>query len=118
MTLSFNLRRFDFMEAQLSMKFALRGIELPRELLRRVEGGRWMTFIGCYRLYLQHEAEIQEADREALHQRFKTILHTFRPSRLPLRYRWKPGNWLTTSTRMFDLQQRAYMAGRRFFLNK
>lgn len=106
MTISFNLRRFDFMEAQLSLKWALKDVDIPEALRQRVEGNRWYTFIGCYRLYLQHEAEIEEPDRQQLQQRFQTILHTFRPSRLKLRYRWKPGYWLTTNTRLFDLQQR------------
>lgn len=106
MTISFNLRRFDFMEAQLSLKWALKGVDIPQRLRQRVEGNRWYTFLGCYRLYLQHEKEIEEADRRQLQQRFSTILHTFRPSRLKLRYRWKPGYWLTTNTRLFDIQQR------------
>lgn len=108
MTISFNMRRFDFMEAQLSLKFALKNVPLNKSLRQRVEGGRWMTFIACYRLYLQHETEIEKADRQALCKRFDTILHTFRPSQLPLRYRWKPAYWLTTSLHFFDLQQRAY----------
>ena len=108
MTISFNLRRFDFMEAQLSLKFALKDVALTKELRRKVEGDRWRTFIGCYRLYLQHEQEIAEADQTVLHHRFATILHTFRPSQLAFRYRWKPGYWLTTNTRFFDLQQRIY----------
>lgn len=108
MTFSFNLRRFDFMEAQLSLKWALKNVSLPQKLRKRMEGDRWITFIACYRLYLQHEKEIAEHEREALHERFNTILHTFRPSRLPLHYRWKPGYWLTLSLRFFDLQQRAY----------
>jgi len=108
MTISFNLRRFDFMEAQLSMKWALKDVELPKKLRERVEGGRWMTFIACYRLYIQHEKEIKDEDRQALQKRFKTILHTFRPSRLPLRYRWRPGYWLAVSMRFFDWQQRLF----------
>ena len=108
MTLSFNLRRFDFMEAQLSLKWALKNVALPQKLRKRMEGDRWITFIACYRLYLQHEKEIAENEKDALHKRFNTILHTFRPSRLPLHYRWKPGYWQTLSLRFFDLQQRAY----------
>ena len=108
MTISFNLRRFDFMEAQLSLKWALKNVELPQQLRRKVEGDRWMTFISCYRLFLRHEKEIGDDDRAELQKRFNTILHTFRPTRLALRFRWKPGYWLSTSTRVFDLQQRAY----------
>ena len=108
MTISFNLRRFDFMEAQLSMKWALKGVELPLKLRQRVEGDRWSTFIACYRLYLEHEQELTDSERHSLNERFNTILHTFRPSRLPLRFRWKFGYWLTISLRFFDWQQRAF----------
>ena len=108
MTLSFNLRRFDFMEAQLSLKWALKNVPLSKKLRQRVEGGRWVTFISCYRLYLQHEKEIADTDRCDLRKRFKTILHTFRPSQLALRYRWKPGYWLTINFRFFDWQQRVF----------
>ncbi len=108
MTLGFNLRRFDFMEALLSLKFALKGESLPKEILKRAEGARWMNFITCYRLYLLHLEEISPKDRASLLERFETILHTFRPSQLSRKYRWKPGYWLFLSLRLFDLQQRTY----------
>ena len=108
MTASFNLRRFDFMEANLSLLFALKKENLPRRIIRRYEGSRWMTFIACYRLYLQHRSELTPDFEASLRDRFRTVLHTFRPSRLPLRYRWRPGYWLTLSLPLFDLQQRAY----------
>ena len=56
----------------------------------------------------EEPAEEQQTELKA---RFATILHTFRPSRLPRRARWKPGYWLTVSQRLFDLQQRAYLVG-------
>lgn len=108
MTTSFNLHRFDFMEANLSLLFALKKENLPRRLIRRFEGNRWMTFIACYRLYLQHRSELPSDFEASLYERFRTVLHTFRPSRLPLRYRWRPGYWLTLSLPLFDLQQRLY----------
>ena len=108
MTQNFNLRRFDFMEANLSLLLTLKREGVAVRLLRRYEVHRWMTFIACYRLYLRHEAEIPETDRVLLHSRFHTILHTFRPSRLRWSARWKPGYWLLYSDRLFDWQQRAY----------
>lgn len=106
----FHLHRFDFMEANLSLLLAMKKAGISRALIRRFEGSRWMIFIACYRLFLQHQAELSEAEQQTLRPRFLTILHTFRPSRLPLRYRWKPGYWLTLSMRLFDLQQRIYLA--------
>lgn len=110
LTNSFNLRRFDFMEAQLSLLFALKKEGIRPTLLRRFQEQRWMTFIGCYRLFLRHLQEIPAEQQTTLRTRFRTILHTFRPSALPLRARWKPGYWLTTSFRLFHFQQRAYGA--------
>lgn len=109
MTTAFSYRRFDFMEANLSLLLALKKTDIPLALLRRFEGSRWMTFIACYRLFLQHKTELSDAERQTLQPRFHTILHTFRPSRLPLRYRWKPGYMLTLNMRLFDLQQRIYL---------
>lgn len=109
MTLSFNFRRFDYMEANLSLKLALKKENVPATLMRRFETSRWMTFIGCYRLFLEHEKELTRAQKAELAERFRTILHTFRPSQLPWRCRWKPGYWLTFSPRLFDLQQRTFM---------
>ncbi len=108
MTTSFNIHRFDFMEANLSMLFALRKEGVDRVILKRYEGQRWMTFLACYRLYLEHESELRAEDKEDIHKRLDTTLHTFRPSRLPLRYRWKPGYWLLFSTKAFYFQQMAY----------
>ncbi len=105
MTTSFNIHRFDFMEANLSLLFALKKENIRPKVMRRFEGNRWMTFIACYRLYLSHADELTPSEITSLRQRFTTILHTFRPSRLPLRYRWKPGYWLTLSLPLFDFQQ-------------
>ena len=113
MTNRFSLRRFDFMEANLSLLFALKKEAIRPTTLRRFEGERWYTFIKCYRMYLTHRGDIQNEDISSLQQRFNTILHTFRPSRLPRRYRWKPGYWLTLSLPLFDLQQRLYLALKR-----
>lgn len=109
MTRSFNLHRFDFMEANLSLLFALKKETLRPGTLKKYEGQRWMTFIRCYRMFIIHQNEIQEDKQLELKERLKTVLHTFRPSRLPFRYRWKPGYWLTLSAAIFDLQQRFYL---------
>ena len=104
----FNIRRFDMMEANLSLLITLKKENVRPKLIRRYEGSRWMTFIYCFRLYLTHRDEIDAATAEQISKRLHTILHTFRPSRLPLRYRWKPGYWLTLNRTLFRLQQQAY----------
>ncbi len=108
LTTSFNLLRFDQMEAMLSLLLQLKKETLRPGILQRYEGHRWDTFIRIYRLYLTHEQELDKATREQLQSRFHTILHTFRPSRLPLRRRWKPGYWLTLNSTLFHFQQKVY----------
>jgi hypothetical protein len=104
----FSILRFDMMEANLSLLITLKKENVRPRLIRRYEGSRWMTFIYCYRLYLEHRDEMDAATAEQISKRLHTILHTFRPSRLPLRYRWKPGYWLTLNRTLFRLQQQAY----------
>ena len=108
MTTSFNLHRFDFMEANLSLRQALLKENIPAETMARFEGSRWMTFIACYRLFLQHEQELSDDQRDALHDRFQRILHTFTAASLPFKNRCRPGYWLLPSLRLFDAQQRFY----------
>jgi len=108
MTNAFHLLRFCKMEAMLSLLIALKKEPLRKGVLKAYEGQRWISFVAYYRLYLEHEGELTTEEKADLQERFCTILHTFRPSRLSLRYRWKPGMWLTTSYRWFTLQQRAY----------
>lgn len=118
MTNAFSVRRFDFMGANLSLKFALDKEDLPTSLMRHFEEQRWMTFIGCYRLFLDNHDRLTPSEQADVRERLTTILHTFRPSRLPLRARWKPGYWLTLSPRLFHLQQRAYRAVKNTFVQK
>lgn len=117
MTTSFNLHRFDFMEANLSLRQALLQEDIPADIMGRFEGSRWMTFIACYRLFLQHETELTEGQRLELRQRFQHILHTFKASTLPASHRWRPGYWLLPSLKLFDTQQRFYQRLHALFRN-
>jgi len=107
-TSQFNIRRFDIMESNLSLLGCLKKEVVPNSIIQRFEVMRWENFLGCYRLYLEHSREFSEQQTAEIRQRLTTILHTFRPSRLPLRARWKPGYWLMLSPRLFDFQQRTY----------
>ncbi|MBO4907360.1 MAG: glycosyltransferase family 2 protein [Bacteroidaceae bacterium] len=108
-TNAFHFHRFDYLEAMLSQKLALKKENISKQLMRRFEGRRWYIFIGCYRLFLQHQNELTDKQQASLKERFKTILHTFRPSQLKLRYRWKPFYWWTSNTTLFGLQQKLYI---------
>ncbi len=108
-TILFHYGRFDFMEALFTLKVALRKEHIPADVMSAFEGERWYNYLACYRLYLTHKTELTAGQQSELKERFSTMLHTFRPSALKRRYRWKPGYWLTLSLPLFDMQQRAYL---------
>lgn len=109
MTNSFNLHRFDFMEANLSLLAALRKEpHVSAEVMQRFEGSRWMTFLSCYRLFLKHETELTTGQKAELRHRFVKVLNTFSRHTLKLKYRWRPGYWLLSWPKLFEAQQRFY----------
>lgn len=108
MTMSFNIRRFDFMEANLSLLKALQSRGIAKPLMQRFQVQRWMTFIGCYRLFLLHRNELPNSALSGLRQRFANVFKTFSRRDIPLRSHLKPGYWLTCCMWMFDMQQRLY----------
>ena len=108
-TTAFHLGRFDFMEANLSLKRQLEAEGVDARLLRRFESSRWLTFVTCYRLYLEHEAELTAAEQAALRQRFAAILDTFRGGSVPFGSQHRSRSLYVRSLRWFDMQQRFFM---------
>lgn len=117
MTHSFNLRRFDFMEANLSLRNSLRDYEtaygsLPDKTLFILERDRWYNFLACCRMYFNHLSEIPHEARPALRNRFANVLATFSTQSLPPDCRRRPGYWLLSSSSLFLLQQRLFVIAR------
>lgn len=108
-TAQFSVRRFDVIDANFSLLLSLKHEGLSPDIIKRYEVIRWENFLGCYRLFLRHKDTLSPEQCRDIQQRLTTILHTFRPSRLPLRARWKPGYLLTLNAPLFDLQQRLYV---------
>ena len=112
-TAQFSIRRFDLIDANFNLLLSLKHEGISPDIIKHYEVIRWENFLGCYRLFLRHEQELTPEQRLDIRERLTTILHTFRPSCLPLRARWKPGYLLTLNTSLFNLQQRLYVRFRK-----
>ncbi len=123
MTHAFSIRRFDFMEANLSLRKALDDYftshpdtlhtQTSQTVMQKMEVSRWYTFLACYRLYFNHLGEIPRDSRHDLERRFDNILSTFSVKSLPLSCRRRPGYWLIGQPYLFRMQQRIFVAARR-----
>ncbi|MBQ7442890.1 MAG: glycosyltransferase family 2 protein [Bacteroidaceae bacterium] len=118
MTHSFNLRRFDFMEANLSLKASLKDYErthgaLPAATFPLLERHRWYIFLASYRMYFNHLHEIPREERPALRRRLRAVLATFSRRELPPDCRRRPGYWLIPHPTLFHLQQWLFTTARR-----
>ncbi len=108
MTNAISMRRFDYMEANLSLRRQLLSAGVKREAVTFYEGHRWLNFIGTYYLYYMHRAEFDVPQRREILRRMRAILSTFRRGEVPLRVRWKPGYWLLRPFALFRLQEEVY----------
>jgi glycosyltransferase involved in cell wall biosynthesis len=104
-----NLRRFDYLGANLSMKRQLEELGVGDDLLNLYENHRWLNLVGMYMFYHHHRHEMSLGDAaEALHLIRKTWT-TIEPRRLKMRYKIKfgyipfRGCWA-----LFRLEEEAY----------
>lgn len=121
-TKSCSIRRFDYMEANLSMRRQLDAeaakgsFTNQREVLRLYETHRWSNLIGCYGYLLQHRSEFSKAERREIKQRMKRVFQTITPSLIRWQVKFRPGYYPWPSFRLFLLQSWAYLTVRRVFL--
>lgn len=102
MTNAHSLLRFDYMEANLSMRRWLDRINAPDEEIRHYEAHRWLNYIGM--LWYQHRQHF-EADLEP---RFRHIYKTFRREDIPMSSRRKFGYRHLHCYCLFRMQTRLY----------
>lgn len=120
-TRSCSIRRFDYMEANLSMRRQLdaeaaRGcIERPEEVLSLYETHRWCNLIGCYGYLLQHERQFTRAERHEVKVRMKRVFNTITPSLIRGRVKYRPGYYPWPSFHIFLFQSWLYLTVRRVF---
>lgn len=109
MTMAVSMRRFDYMEANLSMRRQLLAEESVMENdVRFYEGHRWLNFVGMYWFYYQHKKVFSGEQRREIFVRMRMILGTFTRRSLPLDKRFKLGYILLKPFALFRLQEELY----------
>lgn len=89
----FNLRRFDFLKANSSLRCLLEHFGANAAILAACEEHCWRNFVGLYLLFYHHRNTFTPQERQIIRQRFKESLRAMHPERLPHRLRWSP-SWL------------------------
>ncbi len=108
MTTAVSMRRFDYMEANLSMRRLLLREQVPPDVVRFYEGHRWLNFVGTYWFYYRHKKAFSYAQRKEIFARMKTVLATFTCRSVPWRRRVKWGYMLMKPFVLFRFQEEVY----------
>ena len=103
LTSACSIRRFDHLQANLSMKQQLDFLTFShkQETLNAYEVHRWLNFLGLHRYYQQHHAAFTPAECHEIEALFARVLSTIEPRRLPLSLRLKPGYYPFSSYKTF-----------------
>lgn len=109
MTTAVSLRRFDYMEANLSMRRQLLAeAGVPPDAVRFYESHRWLNFVGMYWFYFRHKAAFDRRQRREIFSRMRAVLATFAWRSVPLRCRCKPGYLLLKPFALFRFQEEIF----------
>ena len=72
-----NVRRFDYLRANESMKSQLLQLKASRDILAEYENHRWLNLVGIYMFYFVHGKKLKEDERrwglQELHRAWKTF---------------------------------------------
>lgn len=118
-----SIKRFDYIEANLSMRHQLESeiakgfIHTPQEVLSLYETHRYCNLIGCYGYYLQHKEQFSPHEREQIKQRIKRAYTTIDPTLIRHSVKYRPGYYPWRSQQLFMLQSWLYLTIRRVFFN-
>ena len=113
-TRQITLRRFDRLEANLSMKRTLaaeaeRGnLPCATTVIRQYEEYRWLNVIDSYWFYYQHRSRFTPEDQEQIAGRFRRILPGIDRALLPLTLKLKFGYIPFSHYTLFRLQENLY----------
>lgn len=108
MTMAVSMRRFDYMEANLSMRRQLLREHVPASVIRFYEGHRWLNFIGVYWFYYRHKAAFSSGQHQEIFTRMRRMLSTFTWRSVPLHRRVKLGYMLLKPFALFRFQEEIY----------
>ncbi len=114
MTNSCSMLRFDYMDANLSMKRQLiaeiskGNISNPDAILNFYEQHRWLNIVGAYWYYYQHKNQFTPIERRTIKHRITAMLQTIEKERIAPSLRWKFGYYPFKSFRLFALIEDTY----------
>lgn len=124
MTTRMSIRRFDYMDANLSMKRTLlaeaaKGSFSNQEtILNRYETHRWLNIVDTYWLYYTNRKTFSEEEKQEIERRISTILPTIERHRIPLSLRFKFGYYPFRSYRVFALMENCYFSLRKLMFHR
>ena len=114
-TQAVSLRRFDRLQADLSLKKILEeevaagSIADGQEILRLNEQQRWLHVIDCYWIYYQNRSLFSTEDKQYIFGLFKAILPTIDKKKITTGQKLKLGYYPFHSFRLFRLSETLYM---------
>lgn len=121
MTTRISIRRFDYMDANLSMKRTLQAeaakgrIAHHEAILDRYEAHRWLNIVDAYWVFYTHREAFNPAEQHEIAQRIACMLRTVERHRLPLSLRLKFGYIPFRSYRVFAFAENCYFRLRQMF---
>lgn len=124
MTTRISIRRFDYMEANLSMKRTLlaeasKGSYSNQEtILNKYETYRWLNIIDSFWLYYTNRAAFDINERQEIEQRIGSMLPTIERHRIPLSIRLKFGYFPFRSYKTFAFMESCYFRLRKFLFHR
>lgn len=120
MTTRLSILRFDYMDANLSMKRTLQQevdkgtITHPTAILNKYETHRWLNIVDAYWLYYTYRDTFTPTERKEIEERIARMLGTVERKRIPLSLRVKLGYYPFRSYRLFALVENFYFTLRKW----
>lgn len=111
MTHSCNIRRFDRMEADLSIKNILNGVD--SKLAARFETHRWLNIVGCYYYLYENRKHFSEEEQADIERRIAGMLRTVEAEHIDARQKYKFGYYPFRNFTLFRMVEDLYFALRK-----
>lgn len=109
-----DVRRFDYLKANMAMKQYLEEIGVSDGILSIYEEQRWLNLVDSYYFYFTYSDRLSERDRKEGLRLMKDTWSSMQTELLPRRLKWKFGYApLHCSWKMFRLQEQLYFFFRR-----
>lgn len=123
-TTRISIRRFDYMDANLSMKRTLiseaaKGSFSDQEtILNKYETHRWLNIVDAYWIYYSNRKIFNKEERQEIQQRIAAMLPTIERQRIPLALRMKFGYHPFRSYRTFAFVENCYFHLRKLLFRR